>query len=245
MAAKDIIFGTRAVIEAVDSGKEIEKIFIKKGISNELTKELLAKLKNTQIPFQFVPVEKLNRISRKNHQGVIAFQSPIKYYEAEEIVTRCFEEGKNPLILILDGVTDIRNFGAIARTAECVGVDAIVIPSKGSAQINADAIKTSAGALHKIPVCRSMDFKKTIKNIKNSGLEIYAATEKSDTLYTKLDYKNPAAIILGAEDKGISEDLISIADFHIKIPIFGSIKSLNVSVAAGVILYEVIKHRNN
>lgn len=239
----EMIFGVRAVIEAIQAGKEIGKVMVKKDIQSELSKELFAALKNTQIPVQRVPVERINKITRKNHQGVVAFISPVTYQNTEDIVPLLFELGKIPFIILLDGVTDVRNFGAIARTCECAGVDAIIIPSKNSVSVNADAVKTSAGALHTIPVCRESNITKTIKFLKNCGFSIVAATEKGDYDYTKGDYAKPVCIILGAEDTGVPYEHLALCDEWIKIPLFGTIESLNVSVAAGVIIYEAIKQR--
>ena len=227
----EMIFGVRAVIEAIQAGKEIDKVLVKKDIQSDLSKELFAVLKDTFIPVQRVPVERINRITKKNHQGVIAFISPI------------FEQGKNPLLIMLDGLTDVRNFGAIARTCECAGVDAIIIPSKNSVSVNADAIKTSAGALHTIPVCRENNLTNTIKFLKESGFKIVAATEKGDYDYTKATYTDPTCIIMGAEDTGVPYEHLALCDEWIKIPLFGSIESLNVSVAAGILIYEAIKQR--
>ena len=176
----EMIFGTRAVIEAIEAGKEIDKILVKRDIQNELSRELFAALKGTLIPIQRVPVERLNRITRKNHQGVIAYISSITYQRTEDLVPMLFEEGKNPVFLMLDGVTDVRNFGAIARTCECAGVDAIIIPTNNSAKVNADAIKTSAGALHTLPVCREKSLTSTIHYLKQCGFRVVAATEKGD-----------------------------------------------------------------
>jgi 23S rRNA (guanosine2251-2'-O)-methyltransferase len=198
-----------------------------------------------QIPMQLVPVEKIDRITRKNHQGIVAFISPITYYNIEEIIPKLFEEGKTPLILILDQVTDVRNFGAIARTAEVAGVDAIIIPDKGAAQINSDALKTSAGALHLIPVCRVKSLAMTVKFLKNSGLKIVASTGKGEKFYDETNMKDPAAIIMGSEDLGIEAGLLRIADEWVKIPQSGQIESLNVSVAAGIIIFEAIRQRRN
>lgn len=181
-----MIFGVRAVIEAVQAGKEIDKVLVKKDIQSDLSKELFAVLKDTFIPVQRVPVERLNRITKKNHQGVVAFISPIAYQRTEDIVPYLFEQGKNPLLIMLDGVTDVRNFGAIARTCECAGVDAIVIPSKNSVSVNADAIKTSAGALHTLPVCRESNLTQTIKYLKDCGFKIVAATERETTTIPRL-----------------------------------------------------------
>lgn len=239
----EMIFGARAVIEAIQAGKEIDKVLIKKDIQSDLSKELLAALKDTFIPVQRVPVERINRITKKNHQGVIAFISPITYQRTEDIVPFLFEQGKNPLLIMLDGLTDVRNFGAIARTCECAGVDAIIIPNKNSVSVNADAIKTSAGALHTLPVCREANLRNTINFLKDSGFKIIAATEKGDYDYTKADYEGPTCIIMGAEDTGVSYDNLALCDEWVKIPMLGTIESLNVSVAAGVLIYEAIKQR--
>ncbi|MDO4181600.1 MAG: 23S rRNA (guanosine(2251)-2'-O)-methyltransferase RlmB [Bacteroidales bacterium] len=239
----EMIFGVRAVIEAIQAGKEIDKILVKKDIQSELSKELFAALKGTMIPVQRVPVEHINRITRKNHQGVIAFISAITYQKTEELVPFLFEEGKNPLLIMLDGITDVRNFGAIARTCECAGVDAIIIPARNSVSVNADAIKTSAGALHTLPVCREQSLTATIKFLKESGFKIVAATEKGDYDYTRAEYKDPVCIIMGAEDTGVPYDHLALCDEWIKIPLMGKIESLNVSVAAGILIYEAVKQR--
>ena len=239
----EMIFGVRAVIEAIQAGKEIDKILSKRDMQSDLSKELFAVLKGTQIPVQRVPVERINRITRKNHQGVIAFISSITYQRTEDLVPFLFEQGKNPLLIMLDGITDVRNFGAIARTCECAGVDAIVIPSKNSVSVNADAIKTSAGALHTIPVCREQNLTQTIKFLKDSGFKIVAATEKGDYDYTKANYSDPVCIIMGAEDTGVPYEHLALCDEWIKIPMLGNIESLNVSVAAGILIYEAVKQR--
>lgn len=239
-----MIFGIRTIIEAVKSGKEIEHIFLKRGLKSELLRELSGICRELSIPVQVVPVERINRISRKNHQGAIAYISNIEYNNIEEIIPRLYEQGKTPLVLILDGITDVRNFGAICRTAECAGVDAIIFATKGSAQINADTIKTSAGSIHYIPICRTNNLKQTIAFLKNSGITVFAANEKTDTIYFDANFKNPSAVIMGSEDKGIQLEYLRICDTMIKIPLKGRIESLNVSVAAGVILYEVVRQRN-
>ena len=239
-----MIFGIRAVIEAIEAGKEIDKLLIKKDLQGDLSRELFNILKGRHIPVQRVPVEKLNRITRKNHQGVIAYTTQITYQHIEDIVPTLFEEGKNPFFVLLDGVTDVRNFGAIARTAECAGVDAIIIPSKNSVSVNADAIKTSAGALHTIPVCREDNLTKSIKYLKNCGVHIAGATEKGNRSYTKGTYDGPVCLIMGAEDRGIPQEHLALCDEWVKIPILGHIGSLNVSVAAGVLIYEIVKQRN-
>lgn len=239
----DFIFGIRSIQEAIRSGKEIDRVLVKKGLSGELFQELFDDIKASNIPFQYVPIEKLNRVTRKNHQGVVAFISPISYDNIETIIPGLFEQGKNPFVLILDSLTDVRNIGAIARTAECAGVDAIVVPEKGSAQINADALKTSAGALHHIPVCRTKSLLQTVRFLKESGLTMIAATEKAAELYFSGDYRQPVAIIMGSEETGISTDLLRVSDKLVKIPVTGKIASLNVSAAASVLIYEVVKQR--
>ncbi|SCW50262.1 23S rRNA (guanosine(2251)-2'-O)-methyltransferase RlmB [Mucilaginibacter sp. NFR10] len=241
--SNQMVFGIRAVVEAIRSGKEIEALFIQRGISGGLIQELKELMNEYQITAQQVPVEKLNRITQKNHQGVIAVISPIVYQKIENIIPEIFERGDTPLILVLDSITDVRNMGAIARTAECAGVHAIVIPAKGSAQINPDAIKTSAGALYKIPVCRHDNFMQTVRFLQESGLQLVCCTEKTqDNIYTP-DYTVPTAIVMGSEEDGIRNEIIRISDHLAKIPMFGEIESLNVSVSTGVILYEAVRQR--
>ncbi len=240
---ENLIFGTRAVIEAVNAGKEIDKIIIQKGLSNQLYSELRKAIKDLDIPIQIVPPEKINRITGKNHQGVLAFLAQITYYETEDLLGQVFEKGKVPLVLILDRVTDVRNFGAIARSADCAGVDFIVIPSRGAAQINADAVKTSAGALNRIPVCREDNLKNIIDYLKESGLQIIACHEKTDNYHFNADLTRPTAIIMGSEENGISNEYLKRSDMQVKIPMVGNIASLNVSVATGIILFEAVKQR--
>ena len=238
-----MIFGLRAVIEAIKDGKDIESLFIQRGLTGELYGELKGVLREFDIPSQQVPIEKLNRITLKNHQGVIAFISPITYQKIENIIPQIFEKGEVPLILLLDGITDVRNFGAIVRTAECSGVHAIVVPKKNSAQINPDAVKTSAGALYKVPICRHDNLLTILRFLKDSGLQIIACTEKTDDLIYRPDYTAPSAIIMGSEDEGISFELTRNSDYLTKIPMIGQIESLNVSVSAGIILYEAVRQR--
>jgi 23S rRNA (guanosine2251-2'-O)-methyltransferase len=242
--SNQMVFGIRAVVEAIRSGKEIEALFIQRGISGGLIQELKELMNEYQITAQQVPVEKLNRITQKNHQGVIAIISPIVYQKIENIIPEVFEKGETPLILVLDSITDVRNMGAIARTAECAGVHAIVIPAKGSAQINPDAIKTSAGALYKIPVCRHDNFMQTVRFLQESGLQLVCCTEKTQDDIYKPDYTVPTAIVMGSEEDGIRNEIIRISDHLAKIPMFGEIESLNVSVSTGVILYEAIRQRS-
>lgn len=239
-----MVFGIRAVMETIEAGKEFDKIFIKKGLDGGLANELISLLRKNQVPFQYVPIEKLNRLSQKNHQGVIGLISPIVYQDIEMILPQIFESGETPLIVVLDSITDVRNFGAIARSAECAGADAIVIPAKGGVSVTADAIKTSAGALNKIPVCRVTDLHSTLKFLQNSGLTLLAATEKSESPYYKADWVSPAALVMGSEDTGISPENLKLCNQLVQIPMVGTIGSLNVSVAAGILLFEAVKQRN-
>ena len=239
---KNLIFGIRTTIEAIKAGKDIEKILIQRGNKGNLVKELMTLANNENVPFQFIPAEKFKGFTGKNHQGVMALLSEITYQKIEDILPTVYEKGEDPLILVLDQVSDVRNFGAIARTAECVGVHAIIVPEKGSAAINSDAVKTSAGALMKIPVCRVKILSKTIDFLIESGLQIVAANEKSEFNYTDINYSLPTAIVMGAEDKGVSKNILNNAK-GIRIPILGTIESLNVSVATGIILYEAIRQK--
>ena len=240
----EYIFGIRAVIEAIDAGKDIDRILIRRDLQGDLARELFAALKGTQIPVQRVPAEKLNRITTKNHQGVIAFISAVTYQHVEDLVPTLFEEGRSPFFVMLDGVTDVRNFGAIARTCDCAGVDAIIIPNRDSVSVNADAIKTSAGALHTLPVCREQSLTAAIKYLKQCGFHIVGATEKGNYDYTKANYADRVCIIMGAEDTGIPTEHLALCDEWIVIPQFGHIQSLNVSVAAGILIYEGVRQRH-
>ena len=240
-----MIFGIRAVIEAIQADKEIDKILIRRDLQSNLSRELFEVLKGRSIPVQRVPGERLDRLTRKNHQGVIAFMAAVTYQHLEDLVPFIYEQGKDPFILLLDGVTDVRNFGAIARTCECAGVDAIVIPAKGSVTVNADAIKTSAGALHSLPVCKEKSITQAIRFLQASGVKVYAASEKAHANYTDIAYNAPTAIVMGAEDTGVATDNLRICDEMIKIPLFGNIESLNVSVASSILIYEVVRQRMN
>ena len=239
-----MIFGLRAVIEAVEAGKDIDKIFIRRELGGDLAKELYQKIRPLEISVQRVPLEKLNRLTMKNHQGVVAFLSSITYHDITNIIPTLYEENKTPFIVVLDGVTDVRNFGAIARTCECAGVNAILVPARKAAAANADAIKTSAGALHTLPVCRVDNLDNAVKFLKDSGLKIVCVSEKADKNFTKEDYKTPLALVLGAEDIGISPKILRYADTKVSIPIFGKIQSLNVSVAAGIVIYQAVDSRS-
>lgn len=237
------VFGTRAIIEAIEAGKEIDKVFLQRGLSNPLTSELNSLIKKNNINTSYVPVEKLNRLTSKNHQGAVATISPIAYQDLETIVETIKESKKNPLFLILDHLSDVRNFGAIIRTAECTGVDCIIIPKKGGAPLNGVAVKTSAGAAFNIPMAKTDHIKDAIYYLQGSGIKVIAATEKTtDTVYD-LNLNQPIAIVMGREDSGVSPGVLKIVDHKAKLPLLGSIASLNVAVACGSILYEVVRQR--
>lgn len=240
-----VVFGIRAVIEAIESGKQVDKVLMKKDLGGELARELLSVTREYNVPVQRVPVERINKVTRKNHQGVIAFMAAVDYYHVDDIVPALYDEGINPLVVVLDGVTDVRNFGAIARTCECAGVNCIVIPERNSVSVNADAVKTSAGALNYLPVCRERNLVKAVQYLRDSGFKVMGASEKTDLNYTKADFSGPVAIVLGAEDTGISTDVLKLCDTLVAIPEFGQINSLNVSVAGGIMIYEVVRQRLN
>lgn len=240
-----VVFGIRAVIEAIESGKQVDKVLMKKDLGGELARELLSVTREYNVPVQRVPVERINKVTRKNHQGVIAFMAAVDYYHVDDIVPALYDEGVNPLVVVLDGVTDVRNFGAIARTCECAGVNCIVIPERNSVSVNADAVKTSAGALNYLPVCRERNLVKAVQYLRDSGFKVMGASEKTDLNYTKADFTGPVAIVLGAEDTGISTDVLKLCDTLVAIPEFGQINSLNVSVAGGIMIYEVVRQRLN
>jgi len=245
MENNQTVYGAHPVMEAVNSGKEISKILIQQGTSGNLIGEVQALAKKNNIPLQYVPQEKINKYVRNgNHQGVVAFISEIKYGSYIELVEKWLEEGKKPFILMLDRITDVRNMGAIVRTAECGGVDAIVIPSKGAAQLNSDAIKTSAGALLNFPICREDNLKTVINFAKQNGFQICAATEKGTVNYTEVDFTIPTLLIMGSEDTGISNEYLKMATALTKLPIQGTVESLNVSVAAGIFIYEALRQRS-
>jgi len=243
----EMIFGIRAVIEALDAGKTLDKVLLRRDMSSALAKELLERLETvgqqgvTQV--QRVPVERLNQFTDKNHQGVIAFLSPVDFFRVEDIVQAAFERGETPLVMVLDGVTDVRNFGAIARTCACAGVHALVIPARGSASVNGDAVKTSAGALHSLPVCKADNLQDTLRYLRDSGLALVAATEHASLSYTAADLTRPLAIVMGSEEKGIFEANLRLCTDKVRIPITGTIESLNVSVAAGIMLFEALRQR--
>ncbi len=243
MTSEDYIYGLRAVMEAIEAGKEIDKIFISKELHGELASQLISMAHGSRIIVQRVPPERINRITRKNHQGVLAMMAAVTYHRLDHIVPELYEAGILPFIVLLDGITDVRNFGAIARTCECAGVDAIVIPDRGSVSVGGDAIKTSAGALHHIPVCRCNSIAWAAKFLRENGYNVVAVSEKADFPYTKGDYTGPVALVMGAEDTGISPEVMKHCSTKVSIPMFGNIESLNVSVAAGVMIYEVVRQR--
>jgi 23S rRNA (guanosine2251-2'-O)-methyltransferase len=240
---QELVYGLRPVIEAIGSGKEMEKVLVQKGLKSENFGELMAMIKAHEVPVQFVPYEKLKRVTRKNHQGVIAYVSPITFYNIEDVLPSVYEAGKMPFILIMDRITDVRNFGAILRSAEAAGIDAVVFPARNSAQLNSGTVKSSAGAIFKVPICRSDNLKTTIDFLKESGLKIVAASEKAVNDYFNSELSGPLALILGSEGEGVSPEYLKRSDVLIKIPMLGEIESLNVSVAAGVLMYEVVRQR--
>jgi len=239
------IYGIHAVTEAIDAGKDIDKIFLSKTLNNDTAQEIINHAKALQVPVQRVPVQKIDRITRRNHQGVLAMMAAVTYYHVEDLVPQLFDDGENPFFVVLDGVTDVRNFGAVARTCECAGVSAIVIPDRESVSVNADAIKTSAGALNHLPVCREHNLVNAVKMLRDSGFKIVGTSDKNSMPYTQGDYTGPVAIVLGAEDKGISPEIMKLCDTRVLIPEFGHINSLNVSVAGGIMIYEVVRQRLN
>ena len=242
---KEMIFGIRAIIEAIDAGKTLDKILIRRDMTSTIGKELLSKLMGTTTPVQKVPVEKLNQYTDKNHQGAIAFLSPIEFVNIDALVPTLFEQGKSPLLMLLDGVTDVRNFGAIARSCVCAGADALIIGTHGSVAINGDAVKTSAGALYHLPVCKVDNLQNALQYLRDSGFNIIAATEHATANYTQVDMTAPSVIVMGSEDKGIYEANLRICTHQVRIPMSGVIESLNVSVAAGIMLYEAVRQRQD
>ena len=240
---EDFIFGLRPVIEAIEAGKTIDKIFIQNALRGAIYDELKALLSKHKIRPNFVPVEKLNRFTRKNHQGVVAFISAVLFYKIEDVLPQIYEEGRTPFLLILDRLTDVRNFGAICRTAECVGVDAVIIPEKGAAPINSDAMKTSAGALYNIKICKEKNLAHTLDYLQQSGVMVFSATEKAQKMIYEVDFTEPMALVMGNEETGISKEVLHHSDEKIKLPIQGKTQSLNVSVACGAILYEAVRQK--
>ncbi|RNC83499.1 MAG: 23S rRNA (guanosine(2251)-2'-O)-methyltransferase RlmB [Winogradskyella sp.] len=244
MKNETTIFGIRAIIEAINSGKEIDKIFIQKGLKGELFQELEYAIRKAKINVSYVPIEKLNRLSKGNHQGAVAQISPVEFYEIENLVLSTIESGKTPLFLLLDQLSDVRNFGAILRTAECTGVSGVIIQKKGGAPVSGDTIKTSAGAVFKIPICKVDHIKDAVFYMQASGIKVIAATEKAQNLIYDISLNTPCAIIMGSEGRGINPSVLKVVDERAKLPILGDIQSLNVSVACGAFLYEAVRQRS-
>ncbi len=243
MEKEQQIFGIRAIIEAVQAGKEIDKVFVQKDLQGDLMKELLKVLKQNGVNFSYVPVEKLNRLGNRNHQGAVASISPISFADLDELIATLLEENKKPLFIVLDGISDARNFGAIIRTAECTGVNGIIIPKQGSAPVNGDTVKTSAGAVFNIPICKVDHVKDAVFHLQSCGIKTVAATEKTNNNIYDIDFTEPVAIVMGSEDKGVNPSVLKVVDEKAKLPMFGTISSLNVSVACGAFLYEIVRQR--
>lgn len=239
------IYGIRAVIEAINANEPIDKIFIQRGLKSDLYRELETTIRKNQINASYVPVEKLNRLTKNNHQGVVANISPITFHELETLVESVVENKKNPLFLLLDQLSDVRNFGAIIRTAECTGVDGIIIQKKGAAPVTADTIKTSAGAAFKVPIAKVDHIKDAVFYLQASGIQVISATEKTDNTIYDVSFTAPSAIVMGSEDRGITPSILKASDHMAKLPLLGEIESLNVSVACAVFLYEVVRQRHN
>lgn len=245
MKQNKLIYGTHSLLEALDAGKDIDKIFIRRGLKTDETQRIIALARERIIPVQQVPVEKLDRLTQKNHQGIVAFLAEIEYTQLEQLIPMIYEEGRMPFFVVLDGITDVRNFGAIARTAECAGVDAIIIPDRGSVSVTGDAIKTSAGALHRLPVCRVDSISRSIRLLQENGIKVVTASEKASKVYTDEALVPPLAIVMGSEEFGPSDDTIRLSDTLTRIPQVGAIGSLNVSVAAGIMIYEVLRQSSS
>ena len=239
---QQVVYGLRPVMEAIDSGAQIERVLLQKDLSGVLASELRNKLRNREIPFQYVPAEKLNKLTSGNHQGVVATLAAIRYKSFMELVE---QEDAPQLVVLLDHITDVRNMGAIARTAECTGVGALVVPDHGSAAMNGDAIKTSSGALLRLPVCRESNLKTVVNLARQCGYQVVAATEKGAVHYREVDFRRPTVLIMGNEETGISSELLKMSDVRAKLPIVGEVASLNVSVAAGVMMYEALEQRSH
>lgn len=245
---KQVVYGLRPVMEALASGQQVERVLLQNGLNSSLLNELRQKMKEANVPFQYVPVEKLNKMTTGNHQGVVATIAAVKYHDFVEIMETTSQQAdesvRGPLILLLDHITDVRNMGAIARTAECTGVSALVVPDHGSAAMNEDAVKTSSGALLRLPVCREQNLKTVVNLAKQYGYQIVASTEKGAVHYRDVDFRRPTLLIMGNEETGISPELLKMSDVRAKLPIVGEVASLNVSVAAGVMMYEALEQRS-
>jgi 23S rRNA (guanosine2251-2'-O)-methyltransferase len=237
------IYGIRAVLEAISSEEPIDKVFIQRGLKGDLFKELESAIRKKDINMSYVPIEKLHRLTKNNHQGVVANISPIKFYDLEGLVETVMETKKLPLFLLLDQLSDVRNFGAIIRTAECTGVDGIIIQKKGAAPVTADTIKTSAGAAFKVPIAKVDHIKDAVFYLQASGVQVVSATEKTENTIYNVSFDKPTAIVMGSEDRGITPSILKASDHTAKLPLLGEIESLNVSVACAVFLYEAVRQR--
>ena len=244
MDKNDYIYGIRPVMEAIEAGKDIDKVLVKKDLSGDLINELYELVKRYRILIQRVPLEKINRITRKNHQGVLAVLSSVTYSNISNVMPEIYENSRMPFLVALDGITDVRNFGAIARTCECAGVDAVVIPERHSVSVSGDAMKTSAGALNYLQVCRERSMQGALEYLKKNGCKIVGASGKTKKTYTDVDYSVPTVIVMGSEDTGMTPEVEAVCDELVTIPEYGQINSLNVSVAAGIMMYEVVRQRN-
>jgi len=244
MTKEDLIFGVYPVLEAIKSDVQIHKLFVQKGTNNPKLNEIVELLEKTDVSISFVPQEKLDKLTRSNHQGVVALSSPVSFFSIEQVVEQALEKNKAPLFLVLDQISDVRNFGAIIRTADCTNVDAIIIQKKGGAPVSGDTVKTSAGAIFKIPICKVDHIKDAIFYLQGSEVKVIAATEKTDKSIYDLDLKTPLAIVMGSEGKGISKSILNLVDEKAALPLLGQINSLNVSVACGAFLYEVVRQRS-
>ena len=240
-----VICGIRPVMEALAAGRNIDKVMLQNGLSGQLLSELKHQLRQAGVTVQYVPVEKLNRLSHANHQGVVAQVSPIAYRSFADMLEQASWRNEAPMLVMLDRVTDVRNLGAIARSAECAGVEGIIVPKHGSAQIGDDAVKSSSGALLRVPVCREENLKSVIHLARQSGWQVCAATEKADQLYTSVDFRRPTILVMGSEDTGISPELLKLCNLRAKLPMQGEVHSLNVSVAAALFFYEALRQKNN
>lgn len=238
-----LIIGRQPLVEALQSGRGVDKILLQKNVVGETAAAIRKLAKDHNVPVQVVPIEKLNSISRANHQGVIAFAALVQYMDLQQVIDHVVGEGQTPLFVLLDGVTDVRNIGAIARTALCCGAQALIIPDKGVGALNEEALKSSAGALQQIHVVRVNSLMKAVDDLHMNGIKVFASEMTAKAELDKLDWKEPAAVVMGSEDKGVYPALMKICDETFRIPMAGSFESLNVSVAAGMILYEAMKHR--
>jgi 23S rRNA (guanosine2251-2'-O)-methyltransferase len=240
---KNLLIGFRALTEAILAGKEIDKVLLKKGLQGEQYHELMRTLRERSIPWQSVPEEKLQSLTRSNHQGVVAFTAAVAFQPMEEVVARLFETGVDPMILLLDGVTDVRNFGSMCRTAESLGVQAVVVPEKGSAAVNEDAVKTSTGALFNIELCRVKSLAQAVSYLQSAGVRVVACSEKGADKVFAVPLTGPLAVVMGAEDEGISSEVMRKVDHIARIPMMGKTASMNVGVACGIILYEALRQK--